>query len=185
MNTFAQTLISKKMVGSFTMISIAYVASYTLVVGFFYPLQSLIFPTFTSTISLLFLPHGVRILAAYYYGWKALILLLPSMYIMWIISVYGVGVPLHPIQPVISGVSCVLGIMILSTKITRNLRKDLKLLLIAGIFGSVLNGLFNSLVVNQNFFTSDAFYFIIGDVLGLIVFMLLFSQTVRFITSLK
>ena len=109
MNTFAQTLISKKTVGSFAMISIAYIASYTLVVGFFYPLQSLIFPTFTSTISLLFLPHGIRILAAYYYGWKAFFLLLPSMYIMWIISVYGVGVPLHPMQPVISGVSCVLG----------------------------------------------------------------------------
>jgi len=185
LNTFAQTLISKKMVGSFTMISIAYVASYTLVVGFFYPLQSLIFPTFTSTISLLFLPHGIRILAAYYYGWKAFFLLLPSMYIMWIISVYGVGVPLHPIQPVISGVSCVLGIMIVSTKITHNLRKDLKPLLMAGIFGSVLNGLFNSFLVNQKFFISDAFYFIIGDVLGLIVLMLLFSQTVRFITSLK
>ena len=176
---------SKQVIGSFAIISLAYIASYTLVVGFLSPLQHLIFPTFTTPISLLFLPHGIRILAAYYYGWKSFFLLLPSMYFMWVITVYGSGVPLHPIQPLISGVSCVLGIMIVSTKITHNLRKDLKPLLMAGIFGSVLNGLFNSFLVNQKFFISDAFYFIIGDVLGLIVLMLLFSQTVRFITSLK
>jgi len=185
LNTFAQTLISKKTVGSFAMISIAYIASYTLVVGFLSPLQSLIFPTFTTTISLLFLPHGIRILAAYYYGWKSFFLLLPSMYFMWIISVYGSNVPLHPIQPLISGVSCVLGIMVISKKLTLNFRADLKFILLGGIFGSVLNGLFNSLAVNQSFFTSDAFYFIIGDVLGLIVLMLLFSHTVKFITSFK
>jgi len=87
---------SKQMIGSFAIISIAYIASYTLVVGFLSPLQHLIFPTFTTSISLLFLPHGIRILAAYYYGWKSFFLLLPSMYFMWVITVYGSGVPLHP-----------------------------------------------------------------------------------------
>ena len=120
---------SKQMIGSFAIISIAYIASYTLVVGFLSPLQHLIFPTFTTPISLLFLPHGIRILAAYYYGWKSFFLLLPSMYFMWVITVYGSGVPLHPIQPLISGVSCVLGIMIVSKKLTLNFRADLKFIL--------------------------------------------------------
>ena len=99
---------SKQVIGSFAIISLAYIASYTLVVGFLSPLQHLIFPTFTTSISLLFLPHGIRILAAYYYGWKSFFLLLPSMYFMWVITVYGSGVPLHPLQPLISGVSCFL-----------------------------------------------------------------------------
>ena len=176
---------SKKVIGSFAIISIAYIASYTLVVGFLSPLQHLIFPTFTTSISLLFLPHGIRILAAYYYGWKSFFLLLPSMYFMWVITVYGSGVPLHPIQPLISGVSCVLGIMIVSKKLTLNFRADLKFILLGGICGSILNGLFNSLAINQSFFTLEALYFIFGDVFGQIVLMLLFSQTVKFITLVK
>ena len=175
----------KQMFGAFVLMSTAYIASYTLVVGFFTPLQHLTFPTFTASISLIFLPHGIRILAAYYYGWKSFFLLLPAVYFMWVITVYGSGIPLHPMQPLISGVSCVFGIMIVSKKLTLNFRADLKFILLGGIFGSILNGLFNSLAVNQSFFTLEALYFIFGDVFGQIVLMLLFSQTVKFITSVK
>jgi hypothetical protein len=104
---------------------------------------------------------------------------------MWVITVYGSGVPLHPTQPLISGVSCVLGIMIVSKKLTLNFGADLKFILLGGICGSILNGLFNSLAINQSFFTLEALYFIFGDVFGQIVLMLLFSQTVKFITSVK
>jgi len=104
---------------------------------------------------------------------------------MWVITVYGSGVPLHPIQPLISGVSCVLGIMIVSKKLTLNFRADLKFILLGGICGSILNGLFNSLAINQSFFTLEALYFIFGDVFGQIVLMLLFSQTVKFVTSVR
>jgi hypothetical protein len=41
------------------------------------------------------------------------------------------------------------------------------------------------LAINQSFFTLEALYFIFGDVFGQIVLMLLFSQTVKFITSVK
>ena len=101
------------------------------------------------------------------------------------ITVYGSGVPLHPTQPLISGVSCVLGILIVSKKLTLNFGADLKFILLGGICGSILNGLFNSLAINQSFFTLEALYFIFGDVFGQIVLMLLFSQTVKFITSVK
>ena len=78
-----------------------------------------------------------------------------------------------------------LGIMIVSKKLTLNFGADLKFILLGGICGSILNGLFNSLAINQSFFTLEALYFIFGDVFGQIVLMLLFSQTVKFITSVK
>ena len=175
----------KQMFGAFLLMSTAYIASYTLVVGFFTPLQHLTFPTFTTSISLIFLPHGIRILAAYYYGWKSFFLLLPAVYFMWFITVYGTQIPLHPVQPIISGISCLAGIMLISKKLTYNFKKDLKFLLIAGIVGSILNGSFNSLALTQSFFTSQALYFIIGDLVGQLFLMLLFSQILKFITSIK
>ena len=167
------------------MISIAYIASYTLVVGFFYPLQSLMFPTFTSTISLLFLPLGVRILAAYYYGWKSFFLLVPASYFMWIISVYGANIPLNLAQPIISTVSCILGVKIISKRLTHIFREDILILVFAGIIGSILNGLCNSLLINNTFLSTQVLSYIFGDVLGQIVLMLLFFQTLKFINFNK
>jgi len=171
----------KLLIGAFSIISFSYIASYTLVAGFFYPLQTLLFPNLTTTISLLFLPHGIRILAAYYYGWKSFLLIIPAAYFMWIISVYGFQIPLHPIQPIVSVLSCILGIKIISKKLTYNFREDIPFLIIAGIIGSILNGLFNSLLMNDTFLSTKVLSYIFGDVLGQIVLMLLFFQTLKFI----
>jgi len=171
----------KLLIGAFSIISFSYIASYTLVAGFFYPLQTLLFPNLTTTISLLFLPHGIRILAAYYYGWKSFLLIIPAAYFMWIISVYGFQIPLHPIQPIVSVLSCILGIKIISKKLTYNFREDIPFLIISGIIVSILNGLFNSLLMNDTFLSTQVLSYIFGDVLGQIVLMLLFFQTLKFI----
>ena len=42
-----------------------------------------------------------------------------------------------------------------------------------------------TVAINQSFFTLEALYFIFGDVFGQIVLMLLFSQTVKFVTSVR
>ena len=128
----------KLLIGAFSIISFSYISSYTLVAGFLTPLQALLFPNFTTTISLLFLPHGIRILAAYYYGWKSLFLIIPASYFMWIISVYGANIPLHLAQPIISTVSCILGVKIISKRLTYNLKEDILILVLAGIIGSIL-----------------------------------------------
>ena len=100
---------------------------------------------------------------------------------MWIISVYGFQIQLHPIQPIVSVLSCILGIKIISKKLTYNFREDIPFLIIAGIIGSILNGLFNSLLMNDTFLSTQVLSYIFGDVLGQIVLMLLFFQTLKFI----
>ena len=172
---------SKLLIGAFSIISFSYIAGYTLVAGFLAPLQSLLFPGFTTSISLMFLPHGIRILAAYYYGWKSFLLLMPAMYFMWMISVYGFNVLLHPLQPIVSILSCILGIKIISKKLTYNFREDIPFLIIAGITGSILNGLFNSLLMSNTILSPHVLNFIFGDGLGQIALMLIFFQTLKFI----
>ena len=171
----------KLLIGAFSIISFSYIASYTLVAGFFYPLQTLLFPNLTTTISLLFLPHGIRIIAAYYYGWKSFLLLIPAAYFMWIISVYGFQIQLHPIQPIVSVLSCILGIKFISKKLTYSFREDIPFLIIVGIIGSILIGLFNSLLMNNTILSTQVLNFIISDVLGQMVLFLLFYQILKFI----
>jgi len=104
---------------------------------------------------------------------------------MWIISVYGANIPLNLAQPIISAVSCILGIKIISKRLTFNLSKDILILVLAGVIGSILNGLFNSLLMNDTFLSIQVLSYIFGDVLGQIVLMILFFQTLKFINFNK
>lgn len=63
-------------------VSFAYIISYSLTSGFVYPIQTTLLPDVSEKTGLLFLPHGVRIIAVYYLGWKAILFLLPSTYLM-------------------------------------------------------------------------------------------------------
>jgi len=100
---------------------------------------------------------------------------------MWIISVYGFQIQLHPIQPIVSVLSCILGIKIISKKLTYSFREDIPFLIIVGIIGSILIGLFNSLLMNNTILSTQVLNFIISDVLGQMVLFLLFYQILKFI----
>ncbi len=47
------------------------------------PLQNMFFPEYPSHASLLFLPHGVRVLSAWLLGWRAIFALLPGVVIVF------------------------------------------------------------------------------------------------------
>ncbi|MFC3613862.1 hypothetical protein ACFORG_08850 [Lutimaribacter marinistellae] len=59
--------------------STAYVVASLLVFELLMPLQTLAVPHYVGTGSLLFLPHGVRVLAAWLLGWRAIPALLPGV----------------------------------------------------------------------------------------------------------
>ena len=177
--------ITRETTGAFIIISVAYIASYTLVAGFIAPLQGLILPTFTTSISLLFLPHGIRVLAAYYYGWKALPLLLPSMYLMWFITVYANNISLHPLSPLFSGIACIIAVKFVFKNIKHIIEKEWKLLLLAGLVGSFLNGLSHSFLVHKSFLTTSLIGYTIGDILGQILLMIMFIYILKFIKLFK
>lgn len=49
-----------------------YLAAFLVVFEVVTPLQSMFFPEFPSRASLLFLPHGIRVLTAWLLGWRAI-----------------------------------------------------------------------------------------------------------------
>ncbi len=63
--------------------SLAYVIASFLTFEVLMPLQNLFFPEYPSRASLLFLPHGVRVLSAWLLGWRAIFALLPGVFIVF------------------------------------------------------------------------------------------------------
>jgi len=47
------------------------------------PLQNIFFPQYPSHASLLFLPHGVRILSAWLLGWRSIFAMLPGVFLVF------------------------------------------------------------------------------------------------------
>lgn len=65
-----------RQVGLCLAISALYIWAYFLMASVVMPLQQALFPT--TVMSILFLPHGVRVLAAWLYGWRSVLYLLPG-----------------------------------------------------------------------------------------------------------
>ncbi|CAD0186447.1 hypothetical protein RUESEDTHA_03355 [Ruegeria sp. THAF57] len=63
--------------------SLAYVVASFLTFEVLMPLQNVFFPEYPSRASLLFLPHGVRVLAAWLLGWRSIYALLPGVFIVF------------------------------------------------------------------------------------------------------
>lgn len=85
---------------TFLIVSVVYIVTFSLTFGFVLPLQQLLFSGVSTQVSLLFLPHGVRVLTLYFYGWRGMFYLLPVSYLMILLSVEQTGQDL--LAPVVS-----------------------------------------------------------------------------------
>jgi len=61
---------------NFAIIVLSFVGGYGLTSQFITPVQVIFFPDVTDYASLVFLPHGVRVLAVMFFGWRAILPLL-------------------------------------------------------------------------------------------------------------
>ena len=178
---------------NFSLMSIAYIVTYSLTFGFVFPLQKILLSDVSTQIGLLFLPHGVRVMTLYFYGWRGMLYLLPASYLMLFLSIESTG--LNIFAPIVSLVCCYAGIqgarLLFSETIsvTFNIR-DWKLLLWGGVIASIFNGLglllLNRIVVDEIsalvFPLMDLLGYIIGDVLGLVLclgFLMYFFRIAR------
>ena len=55
---------------TFLIVSVGYIVTFSLTFGFVFPLQQLLFSGVSTQVGLLFLPHGVRVITLYFYGWE-------------------------------------------------------------------------------------------------------------------
>ncbi len=155
--------------------SAAYAAASLLTFWAIMPLQNLFFPEFPSRASLLFLPHGVRVLTAWLLGWRAVIALLPGVFVVFLffagVDVLAIsrllailiavvtapavfqllkwiGCDLFPAQDRTPCWSCIMGV---------------------GVVTSILVSLLTNMAFGST--TPEYFAFLIGDMSGLMVLM--------------
>jgi len=170
---------------TFVIVSFAYIISHALTTGFVTPLQSTFLAGVSNKIGLLFLPHGVRIIAIYYYGWRATLLLLPASYLMWFLTVYGGEIDLSMYAPIVSLVACWIGVTVAKTVFEeRSKMLDLsawKFLIVAGAAGSLLNGIGLSLMQHDGQVGLSILGYMIGDVAGLFASLFILIYIFRFV----
>ena len=162
----------KNEIEQFLLVSVAYACAFSLTLGFITPLQQLLLPNVSSSIGLLFLPHGVRILAFYYHGWKAILYLLPVTYLTLALSIQS-GVNLDYLSPLVSLMACYTGFLIASAFITAQPKqptiKMTTFFLLTGMLASIFNGISLSWLNFGEIDLLNALGYIFGDVAGLAV----------------
>jgi hypothetical protein len=168
---------------TFVIVSFAYIISHALTTGFISPLQSTFLAGVSNKIGLLFLPHGVRIIAIYYFGWKAILLILPASYLMWFLEVYGGDIALSIYAPILSLVACWIGVTLAKVVFAeRSEELDIsawKFLIVAGAAGSLLNGIGLSLLQHDSQVGLSVLGYVIGDVAGLFASLLILMYAFR------
>ena len=169
--------------------TVSYIASYAITTGFVTPFQSIILPEISNTISILFLPHGVRALAFYFFGIKALVYLLPGSYLMWFLSVYGSDVAISPLAPITSLIACYVGFFILQFVFKNfpksNSFKMWRFVVLLGIITSVFNSVFLTILHSEMFSILYLAAYLVGDVLGLIACLIIAMLIFRLIRNIN
>ena len=176
-------------------VSVAYIVTFSLTFGFVFPLQQLLLSGISTQVGLLFLPHGVRVLTLYFYGWRGMFYLLPSSYLMTLLSVEQTGQDL--LAPIVSLMCCYFGIqairLVFSDTISVSLkRQDWKLMVLGGVTASIFNGLGlslldhrqDSVVANSTKFF-EVLGYVTGDVLGLVACLAFVVYSFRMVRHLK
>ncbi len=169
------------------MVSVAYVSAFLLTFEVLMPLQGLFFPEYPSRASLLYLPHGVRILAAWLLGPRAIVALLPGvLFVFAYVAGWNTILPSRLI-----GIVVVLCVAPMAFEALKRLGHDLYphpnrtpcwtcVMGIGVVTSAVSAGILNLLFGNG---FEDYVAYLIGDISGLFFLMLGLYFALRFMDS--
>ena len=162
--------------------SIAFIVASSLTLGFVIPLQGLLSQYAIPEIGLIFLPHGIRVIAFHYLGWKAVLHMMPASYLFWALS-NTYGSELDVLSPIVSMVACYIGFLGATVVVHKedigNKISTWKYFVIAGATSSVVNGLALSWLQFADTPLSALVGYVVGDTLGLAVCLVVLMYAFR------
>jgi len=177
-------LLSKFFLHWFVLIFLAYlglVAVQNLVIM---PIETMLVERNVALVSLLYLPHAVRVLGAWMVGPKSILALIPASIIIYFVTRPDTGPSTQAdiIIPMIGALCAPVAF-----ELMRVFRIDVypkstgviswRTLVFAGLFSSIINSFFSTLFLEGRFPIEDTFdvltRFIIGDVMGLVLVLLI------------
>lgn len=164
--------------------SLAYLAASLITFQVLMPVQNLFFPSFSSHASLLFLPHGVRVLAGWLLGWRAVLALLPGVFVAFV-ALIGFDEVMQPSRLAVLAVAVLVAPAVFC--ILARLGWDIMphpdrspcwvCVIAAGMLISVLNALLTNALIGSA--AEDYIAFLIGDFFGLLTLMLILMYLFR------
>jgi len=168
----------------FTAIFVAYVALWSIQYFLIFPLEAQALGQTAALVSMIYLPHAVRVLAAWMIGPKSIFALLPASFVTYLALYDGTGTPgLSDFAAPVIGALC--------APVTLELMRIVKInvypqevgiiswrtLVFAGFLSSILNSFFQTLALEGKFPIEATFdiltRFVVGDVAGLVVVLFL------------
>ena len=162
--------------------SIAFIVTNALTLGFVIPLQGLLSQYSVPEIGLLFLPHGIRVIAFHYLGWKAILHMLPTSYLFLVLSNTS-GAELDVLSPIVSMVACYIGFLGATVVVQKedigNKISTWKYFVLAGATSSFVNGLALSWLQFADTPLSALVRYVVGDTLGLAVCLVVLMYAFR------
>lgn len=165
------------------LISGAYILAFGTTFSLFMPLQDAVLPSFGNYASLLFLPHGVRVIAAWLYGWRSLAFLAPGSYLTHSYLYGSAGFSLDYMIAVFSGVGCAaLGFWFFARvgmdfRLHKSGNVNWRDVMLAGVGASLLNSVGTKLFFDNDVPTASARF--LGDVVGMVVSMFILMMIFR------
>jgi hypothetical protein len=177
---------------AFVIVSAAFLVTFAISIYLLNPLQRQFAPQMTAYASMLFLPHGVRVLSAWLLGWKSIpIIILATLFAHWL-NFGASGFSVGGIVGAMSGVICAVFSFWALAKVGMDFRisnakvASWKDVFLAGCFASVLNTFGMGLAFQHNVITLSGYF--IGDVTGMLACMfilMLIFKALRNTTSKK
>jgi hypothetical protein len=154
------------------LISGAYILAFATTFSVVMPVQDAVLPAFGNYASLLFLPHGVRVVAAWLYGWRSLIFLAPGAFLTHSYLYGSAGFSLDYMIAVFSGVCCAalsfwfFALLGMDFRLHKSGNVNWRDVMLAGGAASILNSVGTKLFFGNDIATASARF--LGDVTGMI-----------------
>ncbi|OBY26831.1 hypothetical protein [Leisingera sp. JC1] len=179
---------------SFAVITAAYIICHGLTAWVVTPVQGIFLPEITVFASLIYLPHGVRVLAVWLLGWRAVLPLAAGAFLSeWIFTEAGVRQLMEPVlleSVAVGAVSAfvafeIAGLFGWNLYAGQPRRISWTSLLAVGALASLINSAGQSVVFSGLIFPGDQLpvmaVYAAGDLLGLAVCMLALTMIFRWL----
>lgn len=169
-------------------VSLAYLSACAVTFGLLTPAQRLVLPDFANHASILFLPHGVRVLTAWLYGWRALVLLAPGALLTHAYLFGTEGFYTSHFFAALFGIFCATCSFWLLAKLGLDFRlgqsrlASWREILLAGSFASVINVAGTSYFYGFEIQSASAYF--VGDLGGMLAAMFVLMLCFRWMRTM-
>jgi hypothetical protein len=166
-------------------VSVGYVFAFAVTELTITPLQAQFLPEVTRTASLVFLPHGVRVLTAWLYGWRSIPLLAPSSFAT---GIYYFGIQRFTVDVVLATFTGIIAAALAFSLFARlgydhrfnaEEKTNWRDVLLVGAVASIVNSIGTSFLFGSDLHTTSVR--LLGDFIGLVACMLLLMYVFRMV----